>query len=155
MGKNKDLQKMLTEFEKEFGHIKEWEIDRNNQLASVASEGGKKTLPKGIHTEIQKLGNKKAVATEKGIHSPKYKDKRSEWGSLAGKKGGKSCKEQGKGIHVDDETRKEWARLGGIAAMELRNREQTCPHCNKTSRGGGYFRWHGDNCKQKDENNSK
>ena len=46
MGKNKDLQKMLAEFEKEFGHIKEWEIDRNNQLASISSEGGYASIDK-------------------------------------------------------------------------------------------------------------
>lgn len=42
MGKNKDLQKMLTEFEKEFGHIKEWQIDRDERIKSYASDGGKK-----------------------------------------------------------------------------------------------------------------
>lgn len=41
MDKNKDLQKMLTEFEKEFGHIKEWEIDRNERIKSYAGDAGK------------------------------------------------------------------------------------------------------------------
>jgi predicted GIY-YIG superfamily endonuclease len=27
--------------------------------------------------------------------------------------------------------------------------ERTCPYCNKTIKGMSYFRWHGDNCKNK------
>jgi len=41
-----ELQKLLTSFEEEVGHLKEWQIDRNNQLASVASKGGKSVVNK-------------------------------------------------------------------------------------------------------------
>ena len=68
MGKNKDLQKMLTEFEKEFGHIKEWEIDRNERLRGQASDaasmipnearsrGGKTNAKSGHLKRIAHLG---------------------------------------------------------------------------------------------------
>lgn len=38
---NEELQKLLTSFEQEVSHIKQWEIDRNVQLKSVCSAGGK------------------------------------------------------------------------------------------------------------------
>lgn len=55
MGKNKDLQKMLTEFEKEFGHIKEWEIDRNERLRAQSKDAANENVKSG---HIQKLGKK-------------------------------------------------------------------------------------------------
>ena len=70
MGKNKDLQKMLTEFEKEFGHIKEWEIDRDERLRAQSkdagklcpkwaqSKGGKKNIKSGHLKKISHLGGK-------------------------------------------------------------------------------------------------
>ena len=69
MGKNKDLQKMLTEFEKEFGHIKEWEIDRNNQLASIASDGGKATGPKLGRHNVES-GHLQNIAKSGGLTTP-------------------------------------------------------------------------------------
>lgn len=33
--------------------------------------------------------------------------------------------------------------------LKLANIESTCPHCNKTVKGGNYYRWHGENCKNK------
>lgn len=55
MGKNKDLQKMLTEFEKEFGHIKEWQIDRDERLRSQSKDAANVNVKSG---HIQKLGKK-------------------------------------------------------------------------------------------------
>jgi len=53
MKKNKDLKKMLTEFEKEFGHIKEWEIDRDERLRSQSKDAANINVKSG-HTK--KLG---------------------------------------------------------------------------------------------------
>lgn len=35
-----ELQEMLTSFEEEVGHIKQWQIDRNNTISAHASMGG-------------------------------------------------------------------------------------------------------------------
>jgi hypothetical protein len=37
----------------------------------------------------------------------------------------------------------------GKKMSELNNKEQICPYCNIKSRGAGYHRWHGENCKSK------
>jgi len=37
----------------------------------------------------------------------------------------------------------------GKQNAEINNRIQTCPHCKIVSRGIGYIRWHGNNCKHK------
>ena len=35
---------------------------------------------------------------------------------------------------------------GGTKTMAI---ERTCPYCGKTIKGATYFKWHGDNCKNK------
>ena len=64
MGKNKDLQKMLTEFEKEFGHIKEWQLDLENRARAQASDAGK-------------LGGA-------ALHSKYSKEQIKEWAKMGG-----------------------------------------------------------------------
>jgi len=68
-------------------------------------------------------------------------DKLKEIQSLGGKSQGKI---QGK----------KNAESGLISALgkknsEFNNRIRTCPHCNITTRGVGYERWHGDKCRKK------
>lgn len=70
MGKNKDLQKMLTSFEEEVGDIKEWEIERNDRLRAQSkdaaklvtkeakSKGGKQNVKSGHLSKIASLGGK-------------------------------------------------------------------------------------------------
>jgi hypothetical protein len=41
------------------------------------------------------------------------------------------------------------ARNGGIAVTSIL---KECPHCNKISKGVGYNRWHGNNCKYNEQN---
>jgi hypothetical protein len=50
-------------------------------------------------------------------------------------------------------------RIGGLVTGKLHiesgvmekmhNTVRTCPHCNKSIKGGNYFKWHGDKCKAK------
>jgi hypothetical protein len=105
-------------------------------------------MPKGVYGKIQKKGNK--VAKEKGVgihnkNNPNYK----KWKSEAGKVGAEAQIKNGLGIHTDYETRREWAKLGGVKTAKYLNREQTCQHCGVVSSGAGFNRWHGDNCKHK------
>ena len=50
---------------------------------------------------------------------------------------------------------KDTAKKGGNAHVEsghinkLNTKIHTCPHRNKDVKGQVYFRWHGDNCKDK------
>ena len=41
--------------------------------------------------------------------------------------------------------------IAGIGGKVSSNKIKTCPYCNKTCKGVGYDRWHGDNCKHKNE----
>jgi hypothetical protein len=51
MSKNQDLQKILTSFEQEVGHLKEWQIDLQERARSMAKDAGKSSVnqKKGIH----------------------------------------------------------------------------------------------------------
>lgn len=110
-----------------------------------ASKGGKSKSDKKL----------KHIAFLAKTHSPIQGNKNVESGllksiqSIGGKAGSKVQMEQGLGIHVDSETRREWSRLGGLAVIDSLNKEKICPHCKIKSRGAGYNRWHGDNCKMK------
>lgn len=114
-----------------------------------ASKGGTKAMPKGVYGSVQKKGNKIVVENKLGIHNklnPNYK----QWKSNSGKEGAKRQIKDGIGIHTTDlQTRREWARLGGLAQVKNLNIEKKCPHCGINSKGAGYNRWHGDNCKYK------
>ena len=113
-----------------------------------ASKGGITTLRGKGYTKIQKKGTKVAHQMGVGIHdktNPNYK----KWKSEAGLKGAKRQMNDGIGIHTDKETRREWSRAGGYAVIEQLNKEKVCPHCKLKSRGAGYNRWHGDNCRFK------
>jgi len=141
---NEELQKLLTSFEQEVGHIKEWQIDRSEQIKSVNKNGGKASLGSGKYKHIQSMGGK--VAGRKSVESGHLKSICSD----GGKAGAKSQMEKKIGIHTDDvELRRQWAILGGKKSAAALNQTRICPHCGKTSAGGGYYRWHGDKCKSK------
>lgn len=132
---DKQIQQYISE-----GHKKQ-----NKQRAS---KGGTKSMPKGVYGKVQKKGNE--VAKEKGVgihnkNNPNYK----KWKSEAGSKGAKRQMKDGIGIHTDSETRREWSRLGGLKVIGNLNKERICPHCKIITKGAGYNRWHGDNCKHK------
>ena len=45
---------------------------------------------------------------------------------------------------------KENKSKGGITSSKIyMQKENTCPHCNKTIKGFNYYKWHGENCKHK------
>ena len=49
-------------------------------------------------------------------------------------------------------TRENLSKAGKVSSKSekhISKQEMTCPHCGKTSRGVGYSRWHGDNCKNR------
>lgn len=119
--------------------------DRKKQW--IASRGGNTSMPKGVYGNVQKKGNESAYEMGAGIHNkdnPNYK----KWKSNAGKLGGNTNKQLGLGIH-DPIKSLEYKRLGGLAQVKNLNIDKICPHCNITTRGAGYNRWHGDNCKHK------
>jgi hypothetical protein len=152
--KKEDILKVLEQSDKKLGNLTDKQHTQyvstahKKQNKERASKGGIKTLRGNGYTEIQKKGNQVAFEMGVGIHdkrNPNYK----QWKSNAGKKGANRQMNDGIGIHVDSETRREWSRLGGLAVIDSLNKEKICPHCKIKSRGAGYNRWHGDNCKMK------
>jgi hypothetical protein len=148
------VQKEINEVSKKLGNLTDKQLEQyvseahKKQNKERASKGGIKTLRGRGYTSIQKKGNKTAFEMGVGIHNkenPNYK----KWKAEAGIKGAKRQMSDGIGIHTDKETRREWSRLGGLKSAELLNKEKICPHCKIVSRGAGYNRWHGDNCKMK------
>ena len=144
-----ELQKLLTSFEQEVGHVKEWQIERNEQLKSVSSLGGTKTLSNKGYTDIQKKGTDTLIEKQLGIHdkdNPNY----IKWKSNGGLKGSEEQMKNAIGIHTNDtELRREWSKLGGLKVISELNRERECPYCGIKTRGAAYNRWHGENCKHK------
>jgi hypothetical protein len=152
--KKKNVLKVLEESNRVLGKLTDKQLEQyiseghKKQNKERASKGGIKTLRGNGYTKIQKKGNQVAFEMGVGIHdktNPNYK----QWKSNAGKKGANRQMNDGIGIHVDSETRREWSRLGGLASIAQLNKEKKCPHCKTISRGAGYNRWHGDNCKLK------
>ena len=148
------VQKEINEINKVLGKLTDKQYEQytseahKTQNKKRASKGGIKTLRGNGYTKIQKKGNQVAFEMGVGIHdktNPNYK----QWKSNAGKKGANRQMNDGIGIHVDKETRREWSRLGGLAVIDSLNKERICPHCKLKSRGAGYNRWHGNNCKMK------
>lgn len=148
------VQKDLNEISKRLGNLTDKQHEQyvseghKKQYKERASKGGIKTLRTGTYTKIQKKGTQVALEMGVGIHNksnPNYK----KWKSEAGLKGAKRQMNDGIGIHTDKETRREWSRLGGLKVVEQLNKPKICPHCKIESRGAGYNRWHGDNCKMK------
>ena len=100
------------------------ETSRNKQTKETLSKGGKNAIKK------RKSNKDKWNASVKNFLSA--------GGKVQGKIQGKKNVEFG---HI---------KALGRKNAEFNNREQTCPHCGKTSRGVGYTRWHGDNCRKKE-----
>ena len=140
---NKDIQKLIDDSnDKSYSKLSD---KRLAQFEDFVKKGGRaKSDKKNKHLKIL---NKKRSHLQ-GKHNV-------ESGHLAsiqskgGKAGAKSQMEKGLGIHTDKETRREWARLGGLKTIAHLNRERTCPHCKIVTKGAAYNRWHGDNCKHK------
>lgn len=114
MSKNKDLQKLLTSFEEEVGHIKEWQLDASSRMQSLnndrTSEDRKqswkkikpskmylKSLTKSCYT-IKEISKKcgHTVTTVRGLLKDyglyddfKLKDKPDNWSKKFASYGGK------------------------------------------------------------------
>lgn len=63
-------------------------------------------------------------------------EKRKAVASKAGSIGGKKQKELGMGIHTDEETRREWARLGAMAVMEKNGFKDAARQSERGKKGG-------------------
>lgn len=63
-------------------------------------------------------------------------EKRKAIAAKAGVIGGTKQKELGLGIHVDEETRREWARLGGIASVEKNGLKDAARQSERGKKGG-------------------
>lgn len=149
--KKEDIDKILQEANDALGKL------TDKQIQQYISEGHKKQNSE----RASKGGSTKSVKKTKHLkklaktHSPIQGKKNVESGLLksicsdGGKAGTKVQMEKGIGIHTDKETRREWSRLGGLVVIDSLNKEKICPHCKIVSRGAGYNRWHGDNCKHK------
>jgi hypothetical protein len=146
---NEELQKLLTSFEQEVSHIKEWQIDRNNNLRAVNT------------TETQsnggKIGGKISgqIAKEKklGFHSMD-KEHRSKVSKEVGDIIGPRSYKEGFGIFgLSDEEKLKVAKYAAEQSINSPNHNSkktlTCPHCDKE---GTYLimrRWHMDKCKHR------
>jgi hypothetical protein len=84
--------------------------------------------------------------------SIKLKDKKKPEGHgakvSAAKKGRPNLKAQGVARPEHSKAMSDPKRNKGAAAMKEMH---TCPHCGKTANLPNYIRWHGDNCKLKNE----
>jgi hypothetical protein len=149
----KEIDKILQSSNESLGNKTDKQIlqyvseGHKKQNKERASKGGTKAMPKGVYGKVQKIGNDAAFKMKVGIHNksnPNYKN----WKSDAGSQGAKSQMKNGIGIHNPDKAL-EYKRLGGLSQVKNLNIEKTCPHCGVISKGAGYNRWHGDNCKHK------
>ena len=124
---NEELQKLLTSFEQEVGNIKQWEIDRKDNLRAICKDGG-------ISNGKKHLQNRTGLfsRTDEKIKSDAIK---------GGKIGGAKTASMGY-----------LSRAGKISVESpnhVNNKRLTCPHCNKE---GGYTamkRHHMDRCKHR------
>jgi len=144
---NKDIQKQLDEIgNKSFSKLTDKQL---LQFEEFTKKGAQASLKSPKFLEVRSKGGKKLKELKKGIFGLS-KEEKSKYASKAGKIGSNVQIQKGLGIHTNDSSlRKEWARLGGLAVIENLNKEKICPHCNLKTRGAGYNRWHGDNCKLK------
>ena len=97
----------------------------------------------GEYSQMEAMGRISSVKNlnnKVGIHNP---ERRKEYASLGGKAQGPitGAKNRESG-HIQ--------KLGRQLA-EYNNRLQSCPYCEVESRGIGYIRWHGENCKHKNK----
>lgn len=78
-------------------------------------------------------------------------EKRKAIAARAGQIGGTKQKELGLGIHTDEETRREWARLGALAVIEQNGFTDPKRQSERGKRGGVKnkgFRWYHDGAAQ-------
>lgn len=54
-----ELQKLLTNFESEVGHIKQWEIDKNERMRNQSSHAVKVGIKKGSYKNNGGINNQK------------------------------------------------------------------------------------------------
>lgn len=146
---NEELQKLLTSFEQEVGNIKQWEIDRKDNLKAVCKDGGK-------------VGGKTHIQNKTGLFSrtkEEIKNHASKGGKIGGKIVGAMMRDNGHlakicglGGKKGGKTNVESGHLAKVRVNGGKNASEKiyiCPHCNKELKGAIYFRWHGDNCKHK------
>jgi len=117
---------MLDSFQKEVTN-KDWEIDRDTHLRSMAGTGGK-------------IGGK--IGGKTNVDSGHMENIQKIGASLGGKKQGPiQGKENVESGHIYDIQGK-----GGENAQKV---VRTCPHCKMESKGSLYYKNHGDRCKLK------
>ena len=139
---NKDIQKLIDDSkDKGYSKLSDKQL---SQFEDFVKKGAKASVKSSKFLEVRSKGGK--VIGKRNVESGHLKS----IASLGGKAGAESQMKNGLGIHTDKETRREWARLGGLASIERLNKEKICPHCKLKSKGAGYNRWHGDNCKHKE-----
>jgi hypothetical protein len=149
--KREDILKVLEEANGVSSNLSDKQIEQytseshKKQVRDRASKGGKvKSDKKTEH--LNKLSKTYShIQGKRNVESGHL----SSIQSKGGKAGAKSQIEKGLGIHTDSETRREWARLGGLKTVAKLNIEKTCPYCGIITRGAAYNRWHGDKCKHK------
>ena len=89
------------------------------------------------HSEEARSKISKNHSNVKGDNNPMFGRSHSEESIRKMKEGKKG---QGLGIPKSEETK---------LRMSQAVKHKTCPHCGKTAKGNSMFRWHFDNCKQK------
>ena len=154
--KKEDILKILEEADKVSSKLTDKQIEQytfdkftdkqKEQFIKFAKKGGS-TNSENQYKHSSELGKVIGkIIGKKNVESGHLKSICSD----GGKAGAKSQMEKKIGIHTADaELRRQWAILGGKKSVAALNQTRTCPHCGKTTAGGGYYRWHGDNCKNK------
>lgn len=148
---NEELQKMLTSFEQEVGHIKDWQIDRNERLKNQSASGGYANYKKNGNPAEGKYGKHILQYDLDGnfikewdgafIAAKFYNVKNIQISDIVNGRGdstlGFMWKKKTSNI-IENKIK---------SLFEIQN--PTCPNCNKIVPKGLFTRWHGDKCKHK------
>ena len=129
--KQEELQKLLSDFEQsKYGKLKQWEIDRNQQLKAVCSDGGKVAGPITKKNKTGLFKRTKLKVIEDAII------------------GGQECWNQKVENGTSDQHIQKMVEKSLESENHINNQKILCTNCNKEFIGRIYYRWHGDNCKQ-------
>ena len=103
-----------------------------------------RTMSKKAGIAASKSEKIKENCRKLGIKKTSNKEHQSNAGKIGGKIGGKIVgKKNVESGHLD--------KISKLGIYKSTSIERTCPHCSKTIKGRNYFKWHGDNCKLKQQ----
>lgn len=125
----------------------QWLIDAENDIkAFEETKYGKMTSRQFINSEnARNVINKKAGGIATGKKSKELQKITGQFASIKTKEHQTNAAKKAGAKNVESGS---WKKTQEAAHKTLKI-QHTCPHCNKTLSGLNYRRWHGDNCKLK------